>query len=299
MSFYQFDGEEGVNNNFINDDFLRKICVNIYRAHINNKKIDISEYLIKISKFSVEHSREKNLRLLSTLFNTIPSVIKEMKDEVNSIKELKLALNQKKSNNDINEKIKNIIEDLTRISNGIVDASNDFSKIFKTPIMILMYGTKDTVSFIKIHKEVFFSLLCEDEFIKKTISKIRQKGSEFQWVNEIFKEIENGIDESKTELTHIREMISKEKNEINDIDDLLKYINENDSKKQKKSKKNKKKSSNRTSSSSKEEEINQVIENEIIQIKNSIKEHSIPANDVCKIQPKFSEQWIIAIKSKQ
>ena len=152
MSFYQFDGEEGVNNNFINDDFLRKICVNIYRAHINNTKIDISEYLIKISKFSVEHSREENLRLLSTLFNTIPSVIKEMKDEVNSIKELKLALNQKKSNNDINEKIKNIIEDLTRISNGIVDASNDFSKIFKTPIMILMYGTKDTVSFIKIHR---------------------------------------------------------------------------------------------------------------------------------------------------
>ena len=299
MSFYRIDREKVVKHNCINDDLLRKICVNIYKAHINNTKIDISEYLIKISKFSVEHSREENLRLLSTLFNTIPTVIKEMKDEVNSIKELKLALNQKKSNSDINETIKNIIEDLTRISNGIVDSSSDFSKIFKTPIMILMYGTKHTVNIIKIHKEEFFAILCEDEFIQKTISKIRQKGNEFQWVNEIFKEIENGIDESKTELTRIKEMISKEKNEINDIDDLLNYINANDSKKTKKSKKSKKKSSNRTSSSSKDEEVNQVIENEITQIKNSIKEHSIPANDVCKIQPKFSEQWIIAIKSKQ
>ena len=55
MSFYRIDREKVVKHNCINDDLLRKICVNIYKAHINNTKIDISEYLIKISKFYVEH----------------------------------------------------------------------------------------------------------------------------------------------------------------------------------------------------------------------------------------------------
>ena len=290
------------------NELIKTICYDVYSSHIEKKKIDITQYVLQISKYSIDHSYNDNMQILNVLSQTIPSVISQLINEIKSIKELKFIFKnlskKNKKNTELGEKIKNVIDDLTLISNGLIDSSSDMSKIFKKPFVILSNEKKVSFSFGKIHKQEFCCVICEDEFIKRSITQIRKKGNEFAWVNEIFDEIQNGTSAKNRELTRLNQTIQSEhnthSNSINDIDDLLKYINETGNENSDKKKKNKKKDiSPQISEKIEPKQFSPEIEAEINGIKTSLKTNSIFANRVSKIKASFSAQWLTKITSKQ
>ena len=71
------------------NELIKTICYDVYSSHIEKKKIDITQYVLQISKYSIDHSYNDNMQILNVLSQTIPSVISQLINEIKSIKELK------------------------------------------------------------------------------------------------------------------------------------------------------------------------------------------------------------------
>lgn len=221
---------------------------------------------------------------------------------------------------ELNENLKNIIKlmivELKKVYIAILNSSQDIENIFKGPLKQLTDegDTKyEKFNFEEIHREEFCKCVYKDDFIKTIIFQMKKKITNYEDISDLITDIEWDLNKGTKEMTRFTMCIGEEQRKISlnnkkkekfkDIDDLVKYINteETAETKPKKTKKKGQKKDRKVHVKAEVEEKQltmnkEQIELEIEEFKHDLTENSVKAFSIRKIIPKISEEWLSSIR---
>ena len=306
MSFMNDGNEKNIMNE---NELLIKIICNVYNKNLNNYKqnFELATELLNINKYSVNNTKQKNIELIYRLVNIIPLIMKFFKENLPNFSVWIIS-----SSSDIIQIFKLpllVVNKYTQCKFNIIQFQKEefYNLLIKDNFLCELRKDFEYVDkIIEILKKDFN--IEKEESIK--IKKILKE--ELSKYNINFDEKEKEVITDR--IWFYIQNVNKKVEEI-DIDDLVNYINakdENKTKKKKKNKKNKKKKDNIindniiSDNNNNNENKNNFIENKnneeqkikendvdaIEEIKESFRNATVNAQNICKINGSFSKKWV-------
>lgn len=221
---------------------------------------------MQITEFSGKLNTEQKVTFMLNTLDNIQILIKNMIDSHPRLISFKnyyrKPISKKKRNlnnnfyQNLSEKIQLLIQELTSLYDAIIKSANDISNIFKPIMSAIPIKNKNEFSLIKIHKEIFYTVLLDEDDIMKKMKEFLENKSKnnnsILWVNEILTQIKSETKGIGKEMERFKKFLINYINENNnymkvtddnnrkeyfDIDELVSYINNKESVNNKKERK--------------------------------------------------------------